>query len=364
MQSMGFVTLDTMESVKMALTNGDKENQTVCIYHLLAKKLQKSPRIKPVKKDENNRRDDDLRRTRSASVGSKTPKVSELSPSKEKTEKKKKESTLEKESILEKEKETAPRSLPVPTPSGRSLKDSARKRNFVVSTPNRNPNSYEETSVVGNLLSSSSPRVSPRDKTSRNTSPKKQRAIKESTPEKIRARSASFAPKSKRPESPKKTPLPAKKPERPILSLNDISSGNIKSSSASTSPQPIPRAKTPRGSLTTLFAFASSPESGSPTDENEDEKALPIELKTKLVSVLSASDLHAEIERVLIFLKFTFKKKGDVYKCSTRVEDCAISFSIEVIKVSSTRAVKIKRLAGQGFGYKMVHENLVSELRL
>jgi len=42
----------------------------------------------------------------------------------------------------------------------------------------------------------------------------------------------------------------------------------------------------------------------------------------------------------------------------------SITFSIEIIKVGGGRGLKVKRIEGAGFGYKVIHDQLVQQLRL
>jgi len=156
---------------------------------------------------------------------------------------------------------------------------------------------------------------------------------------------------------------------RPLLSLADISSGKLKASSGDVRPKSArtgfssPRS---RPGMNNLFEGPIDPGSPKSEPKEEEEKAsTPSQLKTKLLSNLNSSMLRKEVESTLTTSGISYKKKGDsTYKCKTIHDGNSITFSIEIIKVGGGRGLKVKRIEGAGFGYKVIHDQLVQQLRL
>lgn len=380
MQLMGLISADNVDALCTALKNGDKENQGVCIYNLLAnERLQKSPKAKRSKSSKEKKDSlpedgsTDQRRFRSRSVSSGKKVVTPSSPP----------IPVPSTGTSNKRPSEAQSASAPPTPkvspkkedepSRHDSRDSLKKsrKKIVVSTPqlsllNSSKQSSSPTPDNGSPLNASSlgavysvpssPHTTPLG--SPLASPKKaSRLASSDTASKARSRSASAAPKLRKPELPP-TPEPRAEPravspdrpieravspkrERPVLSLADISSGKLKNTSPS-KPQKIP---------TNTRSNPSSPSRRNLDDifkpPTDDEKSIPSELKTKLFSRLPHPVLRQEIVRVLNLQSLTVKERGDSkFKCSTYVDGNYITFSVEIINLSdkSLLGVKIKRL--------------------
>lgn len=200
-------------------------------------------------------------------------------------------------------------------------------------------------------------------------------------------------PPSPSPPPRSKTPRKSSKPDRPILNLEHV----VKDRADRLSPSPKKTtydgvknrvSRTGSGSyfglpkpmakdlfqdpgVTAPVKEKDSKETAKLPSHNElsDEKTVPVEFRTKLVSALPISELCAQIEGVLNKHSIYYtNKRGVMYKCkyTTLVGiPQEVQFTIEVIKKSSSeRGVKVKRTGGSGFAYQTVHQILLNDLKL
>jgi len=175
-------------------------------------------------------------------------------------------------------------------------------------------------------------------------------------------------------ESPRdKAVRKSSKPERPLMSLDVISrekkgmhtsSPEFNRSTRESASQMISKPTVLGGNL---FEEPTPENLVQPTVFISDEKAVPFEFQTKLVSNLSINDLFSEIEKILIKNNVTFTIKKSIlykYKCSAKDGIYDVQFAIEVIKKSdSLRGIKIKRTGGSVFTYQNVYRILLLDLQ-
>jgi len=154
------------------------------------------------------------------------------------------------------------------------------------------------------------------------------------------------------------------KSERPIFSLESVAGKTKKSP---TSPQNRPgrsasHAITPKPSILTNDLFK------HPDDEKgrlDDEKSVPSEFQTKIISTKSSTELIAEIEKILTKNNVQFTTKGFVFKCKSNDGVSEVQFTIEIVKkTENDRGIKIKRIGGSGFAYQIIYQSIVKDLEV